>query len=377
MKLSFSCAAWVALLLLLSIAANAQNVTSEVDDDSKTCDEVRFCVKKLDRGEECDILPVRKRALLKNVAPGSYNLTKLRTGVWVFYDGSYQAMILKMGRRLAVVDFPEGSVAALANATEEILDGTIPWRIDMVYSHSHYDHIGGATRYHSYITETYPDAMIKIWGTLKTRKRIAASESKRAIEPNVIVSNRGRTLTPGPGLDIQMSIIGGHSSQDLLFYIPRFKDEASVVMVIDIVFPRWAPFLHLAITSDVRRYIKVHKEILELDFDYFLGGHVHIGKRNDVKRNLRFTSDLVRIAGEAVDKVTLDDFLEGGLGKIADPSAPELGNIWYATVDVVRKLQVDYCYRNVLAKWGCKLAGLDVTLRSHCFTAVTYNIVDA
>lgn len=380
MTLSFSCTACVALLLLFSISTNAQNVTSDVADDAElegSCDKVRFCVKRLDRGEECDILPVRERSKLENVAPGSYNLTKLRTGVWVFYDGTHQAMILKMDRRLAVVDFPDGSVPALLAATEEILDGTFPKRVDMVYSHSHYDHIGGATRYHDYITETYPNASILIWGTVKTGKKIEASESQRAIKPTVFVSSRGRTLTPGPGLDVKMSIIGGHStSQDLLLYIPRFGDEASVVMVVDIVFPRWAPFLNLAITTDVRRYIKVHEEILKFDFDFFLGGHVHIGNANDVKRNLRFTRDLVRIAGKAIEKVTVDDFLEGGLGKVGDPNAPEFGNVWYAAIDVVRKLQVDYCYRNVLAIWGCTLAGLDITLRSHCFTAVTYNLVD-
>lgn len=378
MRVSYSFCTAVALLAVFFTVANARisTINRLQDPDSKdACFPVRACVRRLERGEKsCPLLPVPQLSLLPFVAPGTYNLTELRTGVWTYFDGAHQSAILKIDRRLAVIDFPEATYDALVTATREILNGTVPRRVDMVYSHAHFDHIGAAKRYYDFIRDEFPRTNVQVWGSDETRREIKLSRSMKAVIPNIIVSNRVRTLSVGPDLDVKLSAVGGHSEQDLLVYIPRQNGEASVVMMVDVIYPRWAPFRNLAATTNVREYIAVHKKILELDVDFFMGGHVHIGTEKDVRRNLRFTHDLLRIAGRALTKVRQTDFDDAELNRIGDRAAPEFGNIWWSA-DVVQDLQIDVCYREMLARWGCTLAGLDLMLRSHCYTAIGYNIV--
>lgn len=375
MRVASSFCTAVALLALFFTVANARISTvnrRKGPDSEGACLPVRACVRRLERGQkECPLLPVPELSLLPLVAPGTYNLTELRTGVWTYFDGVHQSAILKVDRRLAVIDFPEASFDTLVAATKEILNGTVPSRVDMVYSHAHFDHIGAAEPYFNFIRKRFPRTNIQVWGSDETRREIKLSRSMKAVIPNIIVSNQVRTLSVGPNLDVKLSAVGGHSEQDLLVYIPRQNGEASVVMIVDIIYPRWAPFRNLAATTNVREYIAVHKKILELDVDFFMGGHVHIGTEEDVRRNLRFTQDLLRTAGRTLSKVKQ---MDAGLERVGDRTAPEFGNIWWAA-EVKLNLQIDMCYREMLARWGCTLAGLDLMLRSHCYTAIGYNIV--
>lgn len=115
-----------------------------------------------------------------------------------------------------------------------------------------------------------------------------------------------------------------------------------------------------------------HKALLQKDFDVFAGGHYTLGSRMDVVKSLRFVQDLVKEAKNVLASITPDVLFQGGFfTKFTDPSAPEFKNILYAYLGVERRLQIDACYRVMLAKWGCEL-GLDFTLRGYCFTALTY-----
>lgn len=364
---------------LVSASASEQIISTHAHSANTSrnlCQPVATCIEKLDAGEECDLLPVPENSYIPSPPPGSFLTTKLRRGVWMFYDGGHQAMILKTGPNLAVVDFPDASSVQLIEAVEKLLRGTVPATIDMVYSHTHYDHIGGATRFYNYMKRKYPDAFISIYGTAETSRAIRLSTSKRAIRPNKIVGRISRTLILSKSLQLQMHLIGGHTETDLLLYIPKVEGEASVAMFVDIVFPGWSPFFNLAITDDPREYLRSHMEILKFDFDIFLGGHVRVGNKDDVIRNMQFTRDLFAAGATALQSIGPKDFAAAGLEKAMDPSAPQYQNIWWVFGNVIRRLQVDACYRIMVEKWGCQLAGLDITLRSHCFLSVTYNIID-
>lgn len=357
---------------------------SVANRSNHTCKVVARCLKQLDMKQECDIFPVPERFEVPLPAPGSFLLNRLRDDVWVYSDGAFQSLILSNGRRLAVVDFPDtpasskpdGSMTLVTDAVEQVLKGLIPTRIDLVYSHNHYDHIGGGARFYNYVSAKFSHAAIFIWGTAEARRVINLSPSKRALPPNMIVGKRGRTLSLGSGLEVRMQVLNGHTSGDLLLYIPRQKDQASLLMTVDIIFPGWSPFLNMAVTDDLGRYIEAHREVLKFDFDIFIAGHFRIGARNDVIRNLRFTQDLVNAGAAALRAVTQEELLAAGIGKFFDPSSIAYSNPWFAFIGVTRRLQVDMCFRIMLEKWGCKIAGLDFTLRSHCFTSVQYNAFD-
>lgn len=368
------------LASVLSIPAHGQIPSTHVRSTNTSrdlCPPVAKCIDRLDEGKECSILPVPKASYVDVPPPGSYLITKLRRGAWMYYDGTHQVMILKTGPNLAVVDFPESSPMQLMEAVDKLLRGAIPETIDMVYSHSHFDHIGGSKLFYNYIKKKYPDALLSIYGTTETSRAIRLSTTDRAVRPNKIVGRVGRTLALSKNLQLQMHVVDGHTRSDLLLYIPKVEGENSVLMLVDIVFPRWSPFFNLAITNDPREYLRAHRAILKFDFDVYAGGHVGLGKREDVIQNMRFTKDLLDAGATGLRSVGPKKLVEAGIGKVGDPSAPEFRNFWWVVGNVFRKQQIDVCYRIMLEKWGCQLAGLDLTLQSHCRVAIEFNIFDA
>lgn len=81
-------------------------------------------------------------------APGTFQLTTLRKGVWVFNNGLYLTLLLKHRSRLVIFDMPDRTPSAdpdtrLINATDQILGGTNLRRVNMIYAHAHFDDIGG------------------------------------------------------------------------------------------------------------------------------------------------------------------------------------------------------------------------------------------
>lgn len=368
-----------------SLAVNMTRIRTTTSQSDQLCPAVAECLPRLDAGQECSLLPVPERSVLEPVLPGTFLLTTLRKGAWVYNDGTYLTLLFKEGRNVAFVDFPDslgsnkpdGSMTRLTDAAEQILNGTVPKKIHLVYSHAHYDHIGGATRFFNYMRTKHPFAEILIWGTSETRRMIRNSSSKRAVVPNQIVGREGDVVRLGKSLKLKLDIIGGHTAKDLLVFVPKVGNERGILLHVDVVFPRWATFVNLGITEDVTKYIQSHEEMLKLDFDVFVGGHLNVGDRRDVEDSLHYVRDLLDAAAESSRNVTVEDLIAGGIGNFSDPTSVAFGNVWYAFVSVSRKLEVDGCYRIMLEKWGCKLGGLDLMLRSHCFVAVSYNLLES
>lgn len=371
----------LSLLLLHYVHRTTATATNRTD----LCPAVAECIEKLDNGQECDLLPVPRASLIPPILHGPFRLTLQRPGVWTYEDGAYVSLILYRKGRLALVDFPDspnsntptGSMTRLTDATMQILNGSIPHRIDMVYSHDHYDHIGAATRFFRFARKTFPRAKILIWGTVETRRAIRESKSKRAVIPNIIVSRRGRTLSLGGGLRIRMFIVGGHSGKDLVLHIPPHRGQKGIAMHVDVVYPGWVPFTNLGITEDVNAYHRVHERLLRLNFDVFVAGHVLIGTKEDVRRNQAYTRDLLEAGEIGARTASLEDFARLGFGRVSDPNATEFGNLWFGFIRVVRKAQIGICSRIMIEKYGCTLAGLGVMIESHCFTAVTHALLAA
>lgn len=269
-----------------------------------------------------------------------------------------------------------GSGTLLSDAAQKALGGTVPTRIDLVYSHAHFDHIGAATRFYDFSRKTYPRARIEVWGTEESRELIQRSTSGRAKKPSIIVHKYGRSLQVGD-LVVRLTPVGGHTQQDLLVYIPPRRNEEGIVMLVDVVFPRWSPFVNLGLTQDVQRYVDAHERILELDFGTFVGGHVLLGGRKEVKDSLDFVKDLIEAARAGAESVTPARLEEAGIGRLADPSAVEFGNIWFGFISVFRRLEVETCATIMLEKWACRLGGLDIVIDGHCIIAIEFNLLES
>lgn len=399
-----------ALYLALCAAHNVLLRPAKATETETSCAAVDECLIKLDNGEECDRLPVPERATVSVLPSGTkYTLEELRPGVFSFFDGGYFAVMIgsNNGKHITLIDVPEtsmagGSESLYVQAADEIMYGTEPDDIDIIYSHAHYDHIGGATSFYDIITNKYPDTKIRIFGTTETLEFIQASSSKRAPTPTNIIEKQGRTsslkssksskalesdtmtdknnaltLKIEDDLEIQIDIIGGHMHEDLMIYIPRgANDEPAIAMHVDVVFPRWSPWPNLALTQDVRSYLKSIEDILKYDFDVFIPGHLRLGDRTDVQDFEDFVNDLLDAGKKGVATSSFDEFMDAGYGKLFDPTQLEYGNVWYAFVETVRKTQISKCVSTMIEKWGCKVGGLDSTIYSHCFLTVTFAILD-
>jgi len=350
------------------------------------------CLAGLTSGGTCpDLLPVPAASFGARLRARGYHLAPIRPGVWSYEDGGYSCLFLRSadGRRLLLVDAPDsvasekpdGSRTRLTDAAEEVLAGSTPHAVDIVYSHSHFDHIGGAARVVAYVRRRYPAARITTWGTASVRAVVRASTSKRAPEPSRLVRRRGATrIRVDAGLVLSLSTVGGHSDDDLAVHI--LPDAATgapgVLHHVDVVFPGWAPPFTLAFTTDVRRFVAVHDVLLAKEWAVFSSGHIRAtGSRGDVEASRAYVVDLLDAAADATAAVDAAALATAGAGQIANVSSPTLGHVWWLFVRVQRRLQRDACARTMLTKWGCVLAGVDVVVRDNCLIALTWVQVES
>src|SRR5262249_34655377 len=144
-----------------------------------------------------------------------------------------------------------------------------------------------------------------------------------------------------------------HDVGNIFIYAPSQK----VLMLVDVVWPGWAPFDELGSPTDVRGFIEAHDQALAYDFDTLVGGHVsRLGTRADIDTDKEYLTDLQTNAAAA-----LEAFDSNSLGaRLADPT-----NVWAygaALLDEWPKKCVD----DMLAKWRGKLGGVDVFVRANC-----------
>ncbi|KAI0566457.1 Metallo-beta-lactamase [Gracilaria domingensis] len=149
----------------------------------------------------------------------------------MYTEGSYNSMLLTARRRLVIIDSPQPqgptvNTTRLTDAIPQVLNGTVPYRIDLIYSHSHFDHIGTSRVLVSFLEERYAGAKLLVWGTVETFDIIQRSVTNRSVMPNVRIGKRGRTLRLSRSLTVRLEVVGGHTSSDLRIYIPKSRDGA-------------------------------------------------------------------------------------------------------------------------------------------------------
>ena len=71
-------------------------------------------------------------------------------------------------------------------------------------------------------------------------------------------------------------------------------------MFVDVIFPGWTPFPDLALAEDIDGFIAAHDQILDFDFETYIGGHLtRLGTREDVEIQKEYILDIVQAAGAA------------------------------------------------------------------------------
>eukprot|EP00190_Bangiopsis_sp_CCMP1999_P005599 CAMPEP_0198736520 /NCGR_PEP_ID=MMETSP1475-20131203/66269_1 /TAXON_ID= ORGANISM="Unidentified sp., Strain CCMP1999" /NCGR_SAMPLE_ID=MMETSP1475 /ASSEMBLY_ACC=CAM_ASM_001111 /LENGTH=359 /DNA_ID=CAMNT_0044500341 /DNA_START=656 /DNA_END=1732 /DNA_ORIENTATION=- len=332
-------------------------------------EELPKCIVNLKNGKSCETLPIPDSSLPPRIRDVGYNLRRLRPGVFTAHDGIYFMLIIKTKERLVVVDSPLGGFQKVDNKTgkvgtrvidavKEVVGNTKPRVIDMIHSHEHADHVGSSRLLADYLRQTYPSRILRIWGAEGFHEAIEENLSDRVESPTELVKEEA-TLDLRRGLQVKMvHVPGAHTSTDMIVYVPRFKEQPSVLFFVDVIFPGWSPPFALALSPNAYDFRAVHDRVLDFQIDIFVGGHLtRTGKRSDVVRSKNFAQDVL----DTARRVWFEQGQLSAIGEVAigDPESREFGNgllVLKKSFANMRKA----CAIELIERWGCKLAAMDL-----------------
>lgn len=270
-----------------------------------------------------------------------YLVQPLGDNLYAVLDGLYQSMFAVTGSGVIVVDAPPTTGAKILDAVRSVTAEPIT---HVVYSHHHVDHIGAA--------DVFPAGVIRIAHAATADLLARAADPRRPV-PTVVFDST-YTLVVG-SQTLELAYLGNiHEPGNLFIYAPRQK----ALMVVDVVFPGWAPFSRLAVSHDVLEWSAAPDAILQYDFTTLVAGHLtRLGTRQDVLVQKRYLDSLRANAGAALGSTPFADaFAE------ADPANP------WSVIELNFGTVAHKCAVATLAEWRGKLGGVDLHAYDHCWT---------
>jgi glyoxylase-like metal-dependent hydrolase (beta-lactamase superfamily II) len=287
-----------------------------------------------------------------------YLVEEIRDGLFWVTEGAYNTIFLVTDDGVVAVDAPPTIGKNYLKAISEVTDKPIT---HVIYSHAHIDHIGAAGVFPE---NTVIIAQEETAAELQRAKTISTNASMVLPIPTETFSNN-YTLQIG-NQTLQLDYYGNnHSPGNIFIYAPKQK----VLMLVDVVFPGWAPFPYLATAKDVAGFIKSHDIALNnYDFNTFVGGHLtRLGTINDVIVQREFVSDLERAAAQANQQVSFGEIAKQ-LGGGQQPFIFSLAK----RADAVS----ENCANNMLPKWENRLGGAQQFMSAHCYTMAQAGRID-
>ena len=282
-----------------------------------------------------------------------YVVEELGRGLYLLNDGIYQMMFLTTGEGVVVVDAPPNTGDKILTAISSVTDEPIT---HVIYSHSHKDHIGAAS--------IYPEGVEIIAHEATAAHLSAKNDPTRPLPTRSFADSL--TVTVG-SQTLELAYKGlNHSEGNIYIYAP----EQKVLMLVDIVYPGWAPFTDLAYAESVDGFLEAHDIILEYDFNHFIGGHQNrSGTRADVEIQKQYLADVVQAAGRANAEMNPG----AAFGEAAARNG--LGNPW-ALFSILFDSIAQQCADEVEAKWLDQLGGVDIYTFRHCLKISMYQLTD-
>ncbi|RFU81806.1 beta-lactamase domain-containing [Trichoderma arundinaceum] len=274
-----------------------------------------------------------------------YRVEPFGGGAYMVTDNQYNCLFFVSTHGVIVIDAPTsigGNIAyAIGNTTNKPVT-------HFIYSHAHSDHVGSG-----YIFENATRISHSI-----TKGLLSATPSLDTPVPDIIFEDEYSLIYGNQTL--QLSYKGtNHQPGNIFIYAPTQK----VLMLVDVVFPGWAPFAYLGEAEDVPGFIHAHDQILEYDFDHFVGGHLtRSGVRADVVAQREYINDLKTNCNNAL---TLSKQPSNATNPISQQylvsAALQInpGNPW-AGFKVYLDSVASYCNNVTNQKWLGRLSGVDV-----------------
>jgi glyoxylase-like metal-dependent hydrolase (beta-lactamase superfamily II) len=305
-----------------------------------------------DAAKYVPVLPeVKARALPVDPTKG-YLVKEVKPGVFVITDGAYQSAFVTTGQGVILFDAPPTFAQHIQQAVADVTKEPIR---QIVYSHTHLDHIAGA----ELLLKKIPN--LEIIGERGVSDFLMEkNERRRPVPTRTFVGKQ--TLTVG-SIKIELKRGNWHSNEgDLFIYLP----DKRFLMAVDTLAAGYVPFMNLDLTSNFHNYLKVFDELLAYDFDVLVPGHLtSLAAREDVLQTKEYTLDVYKTVKR----------LHDGTDQMKATAAAAEKYTWdnkFALFRTVLDDITDKSYEEIKGRWIKKLAGVDVWGRSHCRTALIY-----
>jgi glyoxylase-like metal-dependent hydrolase (beta-lactamase superfamily II) len=273
---------------------------------------------------------------------------------WVT-DTFYQAMFLSTRAGVVLVDAPptigHNLLRAIADVTRA--NGRPSKVTHLVYSHTHADHIGAAN----------------LFG--KDVVRIAHSETRRLLRLDADPNRPIPTVTFDDRFDLH---VGGerlelayhgpnHSPDNIYIYAP----DHATLMVVDILYPGWAPFKNLAVSQDIPAWVKAQDVAMSYPWQTLVGGHLgRLGVRADGDVQKQYVADITASTKAAMSLDPTPYFQKYG----------PAGNSW-AIFKTYLDAVAQQAAAPIIAKYTGVLAAADVFTTDNCATMLESLRIDA
>jgi glyoxylase-like metal-dependent hydrolase (beta-lactamase superfamily II) len=301
--------------------------------------------------------PVPSQAFGPALNADGYHVGRISGGLHWVTDGYYQAMFLSTARGVVVVDAPptigHNLVRAIGDVTRA--NGHPAKVTHMIYSHSHADHIGAA-------------ALLGDADTVRIAHADTAALLARDADPNrpaPTVTFTGRHEVEVGGEHLLLEYHGpNHAPGNIFIHAPNHD----TLMVVDVLFPGWAPFANLGFSQDIPDWITAQSTALDYPWHTLVGGHLgRLGNRADAQTQIQYAKDLKSSTETAIASVDPTEFFaEYG------PS----GNAW-AIFKTYLSAVAEAAAAPVVAKYTGVLAAADVYTIDNAYTMLESLRVDS
>jgi len=306
-----------------------------------------------------DIISINTFETLPAVAMGvaidpdkGYYVEEIGDGLYWLTEGTYTTMFMTTGEGVIVIDAPPSIGDRYLAAVAEVTDEPIT---HVIYSHSHADHIAGASMFPedaTYIAHAVTYQQLREGMGEHNRFPWGVFVGGGPIPLPTETFRRHYTLEVGHQI-LELTYRGpAHQAGNLYIYAPRQK----TLLLIDVIFPGWSPFKDLAIAEQVPVFINAHDQILGYDFNHLVSGHLNrLATRADVYTQREYILDVEANAAQALQTI---DFMA---------IAAEVGflNPW-RLFDRYLDEVAQMCNDLTVHTWQDRLAGVDVFTFDHC-----------
>ncbi|AOS63717.1 MBL fold metallo-hydrolase [Actinoalloteichus hymeniacidonis] len=283
-----------------------------------------------------------------------YHTEELRGGFHWVTSAGYDAAFVVTEAGVIAIDAPPTLGENMLAAIEEVTDLPVT---HVIYSHWHSDHIGAASVFG-------PD--VEIIAHRITKELLERFPDPKRPVPTTVFDTEF-VLEVG-GARLELSYKGeNHCPGNIFIYAPQQK----VLTAVDILSPGSATFMHCDASQNITGWYEAHAQILEYDFDFFVGGHhMHYGTREQVKLCVEYFADILEGATAAVERFGRSDALVDILAGAGDLRT-------FVGVENWINSMANHTTRHVLEKktsdgrlWWERLAGVSTQTKYHAYTVL-------